>query len=52
MGNLILLYFPAFTNISIQFSNADYAMVEFTKVSGRRSDESPLPDQAHRSKSD
>lgn len=35
-----------------QFTSADYAMDGFVKVSGRREDEGPVPNLAHRSKSE
>ena len=38
--------------IPVQYTNADYAMADFTKTSGRRADEDPLPDISRRSKND
>lgn len=35
-----------------QFTSADYAMDGFVKVSGRREDEGPVPNLAHRAKSE
>jgi len=49
----LLRLLPSFLRDFAQwFTNADYAMENFTKVSGRRADEGPLPDLSHRSKSD
>ncbi|KAI0005082.1 retinal short-chain dehydrogenase/reductase [Russula compacta] len=49
----ILRLLPSFLRDFAQwFTNADYAMESFTKVSGRREDEGAVPDLFPRSKSD
>jgi len=49
----VLRLLPSFLRDFAQWcTNADYAMAEFMKASGRRADEGPLPDISRRSKND
>jgi len=49
----LLRVFPSFLRDFAQwFTNADYAMESFVKVSGRREDEGAVPEPSRRSKSD
>jgi len=48
----ILLRFLSIADNFLQFTNADHSMENFTKITGRREDEGPVPDLSRRSKND